>query len=269
MDVALEKALAYPLVASGQLCVVRLLRRTLEHLLVPQMLLRSSDVADMRKPIELIKAAQARASSKDREEAKRIAASPSHAVCLHTLIRRVDVAGQYAKDLVELETMLVKQEAMTEELRTDYKHKLKAAENYVLRTYAHVVFLTTSLTTTHRCTNLIVTQNAKQHHLQSFSGIVLDEAGMCTDVDTLASIACAVDRVALVGDHRQLEPVLQSRTARDGGMHASLREGATGLRRSLFERLFEDLEKRNRGHTVMLRTQYRMHEDICKVRKET
>lgn len=266
VDVALEKVLAYPLVASGEVRVVRLLRRTLEQLLVPEMLLRSTDVADGRSPRELIAEAQERASSKDKEEAKRIAESPSHAACLHRLIRNVHVAGQYAANLVALEKTLVGETVMTEAQRIAYRATLKAAEVHVLRKYADVVFLTTSLTTTHRCTSVLPTGSASYHRLHSFSGLVLDEAGMCTDGDTLASIACAVDCVALVGDHRQLQPVLQSRTARDGGIHADRRKGSTGLGRSLFERLFEDLEKRETGHTVMLRTQYRMHEHICAVR---
>jgi DNA replication ATP-dependent helicase Dna2 len=80
---------------------------------------------------------------------------------------------------------------------------------------------------------------------QSFDVAVVDEAGQLTEPGTLAATALA-DRFVLVGDHRQLPPVVR---AEDAG---------EGLSRSLFERLIEAYPDAG----VMLDRQYRMSQRI-------
>ncbi|MFW5922442.1 MAG: AAA domain-containing protein [Halodesulfurarchaeum sp.] len=77
---------------------------------------------------------------------------------------------------------------------------------------------------------------------QSFDVVVVDEASQLTEPDTLAAINRG-DRFVLVGDHRQLPPVVQS---------------AAGLETSLFERLIDQYPEA----AVMLDRQYRMSQRI-------
>ncbi|MFB6085916.1 MAG: AAA domain-containing protein [Halodesulfurarchaeum sp.] len=77
---------------------------------------------------------------------------------------------------------------------------------------------------------------------QSFDVVVVDEASQLTEPDTLAAINRG-DRFVLVGDHRQLPPVVQS---------------ASDLETSLFERLID----RYSEAAVMLDRQYRMSQRI-------
>jgi len=70
--------------------------------------------------------------------------------------------------------------------------------------------------------------------------LIIDECGMSKEAESLVAIVSSrASHVVLVGDHRQLEPVVRDNSA------ASL-----GLNRSLFERYAQQ--------AVMLTTQYRM-----------
>ena len=72
--------------------------------------------------------------------------------------------------------------------------------------------------------------------------------------------------LALIGDHKQLPPVIMSREAKEGGLNISLFERLTEEGRELLlywpqrfhSSAFSDV------HSVMLDTQYRMHPDIAK-----
>ncbi len=77
---------------------------------------------------------------------------------------------------------------------------------------------------------------------QSFSVAIVDEAGQLTEPGTFLPITLA-DRFVLVGDHRQLPPVVRAEN---------------DLRRSLFERLIEAYPEAG----VMLDRQYRMSQRI-------
>ncbi|XP_065832420.1 3'-5' exoribonuclease HELZ2-like isoform X4 [Oscarella lobularis] len=72
---------------------------------------------------------------------------------------------------------------------------------------------------------------------------IVDEAGQCMEPETLVAIARALEKVILIGDHKQLQPVVQDRRV------------SVALSRSLFERLSH--------RSCLLDTQYRMHETIC------
>ncbi|KAM5246258.1 3'-5' exoribonuclease HELZ2 [Ctenodactylus gundi] len=76
--------------------------------------------------------------------------------------------------------------------------------------------------------------------------ILIDEAGMATEPETLIPLVHfpQAEKVVLLGDHKQLRPVVKSKELLTLGMD-----------RSLFERYHKD--------AYMLDTQYRMHEGIC------
>lgn len=89
--------------------------------------------------------------------------------------------------------------------------------------------------------------------------MIIDEAGMCTEPETLVplvpvdenSASAAIENVVLIGDHKQLRPILKDKIAAE-----------LGLERSMLERHWEyDPTKDNpmdRANHVMLKRQYRM-----------
>ena len=126
------------------------------------------------------------------------------------------------KDYVELE-----------EIRKAYSVRKHRAEVAVLRT-AQVIFCTCSETGSRRIKDSI--GQAEQ--------CVIDECGMCTEPETLLPMILS-KKIILVGDHKQLQPVVLSKTA------VSL-----GLKISMFQRMFEDQSMSQ--YCIMLTEQYRM-----------
>ncbi|NXS33148.1 HELZ2 Helicase, partial [Pomatostomus ruficeps] len=76
--------------------------------------------------------------------------------------------------------------------------------------------------------------------------IIIDECAMSTEPETLIPLVChrRADKVVLLGDHKQLRPVVNNDVCKTLGMETSL-----------FERYH--------GQAWMLDTQYRMHKSIC------
>jgi len=73
---------------------------------------------------------------------------------------------------------------------------------------------------------------------------IVDECGMCMEPETLIPIVYSkAQQVVLIGDHMQLQPIVENRLAR-----------SLGLRISMFER-FSD-------NAFMLEEQYRMVSEI-------
>ena len=89
----------------------------------------------------------------------------------------------------------------------------------------------------------------------SFEWVIVDEAGRATVPEVLIPIGMA-QRVILVGDKRQLPPMVDESLGRSG-----VDEGSVALETSLFQDLLEqDVERRE--HVATLETQYRMHPAI-------
>jgi len=94
-----------------------------------------------------------------------------------------------------------------------------------------------------------------------FDTVIVDEAARANPLDLMIPMARAERRIVLVGDHRQLPHLLEPdvEQALDQGAAAATQDA---LRRSLFERLFLDLQQRERDgirRTVTLDRQFRMH----------
>ncbi|KPA79377.1 hypothetical protein ABB37_05232 [Leptomonas pyrrhocoris] len=89
----------------------------------------------------------------------------------------------------------------------------------------------------------------KKNPSVTFDAVIVDEASQCTEPAVLKALRVAGEHsaVVLVGDSKQLQPTILSREA-----------SRCGLRRSLLMRMLAC------GHkSFLLRTQYRMHPDIC------
>jgi DNA replication ATP-dependent helicase Dna2 len=118
--------------------------------------------------------------------------------------------------------------------------------------------------TTHGCASSSL-MDFLQHDADSerpFDTVIIDEAAQITEPMTLAAATLA-ERVVLVGDHRQLPPIVSHEAARSVFLERNDRlpasicaAGVAGLDRSLFERLADRLP------CVMLEEQYRMHRDL-------
>ncbi|XP_069128579.1 LOW QUALITY PROTEIN: 3'-5' exoribonuclease HELZ2-like [Argopecten irradians] len=117
----------------------------------------------------------------------------------------------------------------------EYKSLLSKAEQEELQHY-DVIFCTTAMTT-----NPKFIRGTKNKIFQC----IIDESGMCTEPECLAAIITTkAEQVVLIGDHKQLRPVVMCQ-------HAA----RLGLETSLFERFSKQ--------AIILTTQYRMHPQIC------
>ena len=74
--------------------------------------------------------------------------------------------------------------------------------------------------------------------------LIIDECAMSPEPQSMAPIiATQAQQVVLIGDHKQLRPIIRCQPAAE-----------LGLNQSLFERLF----KKFPAYTIFLRIQYRM-----------
>jgi hypothetical protein len=102
----------------------------------------------------------------------------------------------------------------------------------------------------------------EKEHGATFDTVIVDEAARANPLDLMIPLTQAARRIVLVGDHRQLPHVLEPEVERE--LDADVAEATrTALRQSLFERLFVDLDARERTgepkRVVTLDTQFRMH----------
>lgn len=271
VNVALEKACQYPIVQSKGIRVVRMLRRQLERVFNPVMYALALDRSATGKIGDLIEAAKQNADTKDKREFDLY--EHHQAFFMHTLARDPSLAGEEAIMLNEVEAQIQglydKDVSELEPLKKKYKEALERAEAAVLRR-ADVLFATTTQSTSKRVRRIAVflcAEGQEQYEQFRYSAVIVDEASMLTEPDLVSTISRAIDRVALVGDHLQLQPVVRSLGARDANAGRRMRQEPYphGLGRSLFERVYKPLHVAGSGHTVMLQEQYRMHDDICQV----
>lgn len=88
---------------------------------------------------------------------------------------------------------------------------------------------------------------------EKFDTVIIDEASQQTEAASLVPLVKGCRKAILVGDHVQLGATVQR--------HAVLHDFDV----SLFERLYKQDDSQSRGIAkVMLDTQYRMHESICR-----
>ncbi|XP_061168138.1 helicase with zinc finger domain 2-like [Saccostrea echinata] len=155
-------------------------------------------------------------------------------ISLHHLIR---MQGKpHAEELRNYDNMFKNNPSFSDQGEIqNYRKLLNKACQEELKHY-DVIFCTTAVATNARFSK------ATQGNVYQ---MIIDEAGMCTEPETLAPIITnKAEQVVLIGDHKQLQPVVLCSEA------ASL-----GLEKSLFERYAD--------RAVFLNCQYRMHPRIC------
>ncbi|KAJ7332205.1 hypothetical protein JRQ81_014385 [Phrynocephalus forsythii] len=159
------------------------------------------------------------------------------AITLHHRIR--SPSNPFGSDICAFDTRVKRGEAMTEKEIEAYKKLLSQARKFELQ-HHDVILCTCSASCGSALTE---TLNVKQ--------VLVDECAMSTEPETLIPLAYygKMEKVVLLGDHKQLRPVVHNDLCK-----------ALGMETSLFERY--------KDQAVMLDTQYRMHQDICRFPSE-
>ncbi|XP_036041402.1 helicase with zinc finger domain 2 isoform X2 [Onychomys torridus] len=152
-------------------------------------------------------------------------------ITLHHRIRQAP--NPHATEIRKFDAQLREGKIFSREDLMMYKRVLGKARKYELDRHS-VILCTCSCAASRSLKTLKVRQ------------ILIDEAGMATEPETLIPLVrfSQIEKVVLLGDHKQLQPVVKNEQLRNLGMD-----------RSLFERYHRD--------AIMLDTQYRMHKDIC------
>ncbi|XP_062574953.1 helicase with zinc finger domain 2-like [Saccostrea cucullata] len=155
-------------------------------------------------------------------------------VSLHNVIRKD--GKPYARELKQLDKLFqINPEGVDPEKIIKYMKILSKATQEELKHY-DVIFCTTSVATNPK---LLKATQGKVFQL------IIDEAGMCTEPETIAPIiATKAEQVVLIGDHKQLQPIIICPEA-----------CRLGLSKSLFQR--------HSDNAVELKSQYRMNPKIC------
>ncbi|XP_050544882.1 uncharacterized protein LOC126907553 isoform X2 [Daktulosphaira vitifoliae] len=98
---------------------------------------------------------------------------------------------------------------------------------------------------------------ATKNNCNQFTVCIVDEAGQCVEPLNYVPLLLGINKLILVGDDKQLQPIVKSKVAKDHGF---------GI--SLFKRLkfWLDHNHTNDNDLIpmkLLDTQYRMHKEIC------
>ncbi|XP_050763426.1 helicase with zinc finger domain 2 [Gymnogyps californianus] len=152
-------------------------------------------------------------------------------IILHHRIRRPP--NPFWQEICNFDTRMKKGEQITEEETRKYKNQLSAARAHEL-TGHDVILCTCSAASATSLEQL----NVKQ--------IIIDECAMSTEPETLIPLVSHhhAEKVVLLGDHKQLRPVVNNDFCK-----------SLGMEKSLFERY--------QNQAWMLDVQYRMHKGIC------
>ncbi|KAK3600373.1 hypothetical protein CHS0354_015990 [Potamilus streckersoni] len=162
-------------------------------------------------------------------------------ISLHHLIRKK--RKPYAEDINAFDKRFKLPDYIPDHKEVQkYVHLLRVATIEELK--KHDVILCTTA----------VASNAKLLEGTDIYQIMIDEAAMCPEPQCLVPIiATKAEQVVLIGDHKQLQPIIMCKEAAE-----------LGLEKSLFERyaLSKSRDSNNVQYTL-LEIQYRMHPRLC------
>ncbi|XP_061584138.1 helicase with zinc finger domain 2-like [Cololabis saira] len=142
----------------------------------------------------------------------------------------------FAAEIRGFDERIRREEDLTKKEIKKYKDLLSKARKHELK--QHDIILCT-------CTQ---SSTGSMKSSVSARQILIDECAMATEPQALIPLVSNnPEQIVLIGDHKQLRPIVKNEHVKKLGMV-----------KSLFERYY------NGKRTVMLDTQYRMHEEICK-----
>ena len=152
---------------------------------------------------------------------------------LHFKIRDITSKKYEIREFIKCEDKLLKNYEQFQEINmsSEYTTLKKKAENVVIKE-AQVIFCTCAEAGSYRM------NTRKVKHC------IIDECAMCIEPETLLPMVLS-KKIILVGDHKQLQPVVLSKTAE-----------SLGLKISMFQRLFKNQNMSQ--YCIMLTKQYRM-----------
>ncbi|KAL3868678.1 hypothetical protein ACJMK2_041456 [Sinanodonta woodiana] len=172
-----------------------------------------------------------------------------HDISVHHLIRKT--GKPFAEQIREFDCRFIDENYIPnfEEL-SNYMSLISRATVEELQHY-EVIMCTTGVATSPK---LVKGTNICQ--------LIIDEAGMCPEPQCMAPIiANNVKQVILIGDHKQLRPIIKCKSA-----------ATLGMNKSLFERYAEDMKSTNYSKNVkysFLNMQCRMHPELCQFPSKT
>ena len=152
---------------------------------------------------------------------------------LHHIIRQEFPAIRETEE--KFKKLKSKGKIPSDAMRHKFHRQVLNAETTVLRNGVDIVLSTCNEASSRRITNSL-----RPVYL------IVDECAMSTEPESMVPIRLA-SNVVLIGDHNQLQPVIQNQEAKEMGL---------GI--SLFERYAGVLEKRRRPPPHLLQEQYRM-----------
>ena len=156
-------------------------------------------------------------------------------VALHYRIRNKETSS-YAESIKtcedEFKQLKMKEELPTESQISHYKVIVSAAEQEQINR-ADVLLCT------------CIQAGSRRMAKNSVALCIVDEAGQSLEPETLVAISRA-RRIVLIGDHKQLRPVVLNRRVQ------------RQLSRSMFERIAESASVKEKNRVHMLNVQYRM-----------
>ncbi|KAK6179132.1 hypothetical protein SNE40_011557 [Patella caerulea] len=159
-------------------------------------------------------------------------------ISLHHVIRQP--GKPYAKEIRKYDEIFRKErewpdsQGISAKIIRRYNKRVSEAEQHELPNY-DVILCTAAIAGSQRYTSAT-----------NIFQCIIDECGMCTEPESmLPIIETKAKQVVLIGDHKQLRPIVLCSEA-----------AKLGLERSLFERYADG--------AVFLNRQYRMHPNICK-----
>lgn len=146
-------------------------------------------------------------------------------ISLMYLVRKPE--NPFSEDIKDFER------SMTEDQIDSYRKLLKEAQQYEIQKYDVIL-----------CTCSSALKPILQ--MMDFRQILIDECAMATEPEAfIPLVAHNPQQIVLMGDHKQTQPIVQCAIVKKMGMQ-----------QSLFERYMK--------LAIMLDTQYRMHEEICR-----
>ena len=130
---------------------------------------------------------------------------------LHHLIRN---NCPKLKKLEKLFMKMQKKDAVpSPELLKEYKELISKTEKAVIEREYDIV-----LATCNECTGTRLAQLKKNGRIAQ---VIVDECGMAHEPETIAAVSLS-NHVVLIGDHKQLQPVIKYTAARENGLSTSL-----------------------------------------------